>query len=166
MQTSDSRPAGYTPGYLLMYPRAALSLLAACHTGSSCSADRAAWLQYVSSDLRLMKEIPFFPTSVNHEEKQDYIEVFLTFFFLFFGGLASFLCPRNKDLRYEWLDGWKEPFSFFVQAIYNRCQQRYWKNFWYGHMHSFDWVLACKKVYVIMIVRADIWILSLLQTTN
>ena len=23
-------------------------------------------------------------------------------------------------------------------------------------MHSFDWVLACKKVYIIIIVRADI----------
>lgn len=62
---------------MLVYPRAELSLLAVCHIGSSCSADKAAWLQYVSSHLKLMKEIPFFSLdAVNHEGKQDYVEVF------------------------------------------------------------------------------------------
>lgn len=142
MQTYDSHPTWYTLGYMLVYPRAALSLLAVCHIRSSCSADKAAWLQYVSSDVKLMKEIRgFFVAAVNHNGKQDYTEVFLTVFFSC--GPASFLCPRNKDLRYELLNGWKDPFSFFVQAIYNRCQQKYWKNFWYGH--AFLWLGACMQ---------------------
>lgn len=67
---------------MLLYARAALSILAVCHIRSFCSADKAAWLQYVSSNLKLVKQIPFFLlAAVNHEGKQDYIEVFLTFFF-------------------------------------------------------------------------------------
>lgn len=131
----------YTPEYVLGYPRAALSLLAVCHIGSSCSADKAAWFQYVSSDLKLMKEIPF--SSLLQLIMKSFSPCPLSPPPTPPTAPASFLCPSNKDFRYEFLNGWKDPFSFFVQAIHNRCQQRYWKNSRYGH--AFRWLGTCMQ---------------------
>lgn len=113
-QTYDSHPTWYTLEYTLSVSKSSIV--------SFSSVSHWELLLTFQGPEAHEREACFFPNcSKWWRETQLHWGLF---YCSFSWGPASFLCPRYKDLRYELLNGWKDLFSLFVQAIHNICQQR------------------------------------------